>query len=72
MKSKPISLNLVIFAMFISRSISTLVNREDSPTLSFKISTKLKQHVMVLTKLNFMENYFMLILLLVTEKLLVK
>jgi len=27
---------------------------------------------MVLTKLNFMENYFMLILLLVTEKLLVK
>ena len=34
MKSKPISLNMVIFAMFISRSISTLVNQEDSPTLS--------------------------------------
>ena len=34
MKSKPISLNLVIFVMFISRSISTLVNQEDSPTLS--------------------------------------
>jgi len=72
MKSKPISLNLVIFVMFISRSISTLVNQEDSPTLSFKISTKPKQHVMVLTKLNFMENYFMLILLPVTEKPLVK
>ena len=34
MKSKPISLNMVIFVMFISRSISTLVNQEDSPTLS--------------------------------------
>jgi len=33
---------------------------------------KLKQHVMELTKPNFTENYFMLILLLVTEKRLVK
>ena len=34
MKSKLISLNMVTFEMFIFRSISTLVNREDSPTLS--------------------------------------
>jgi len=72
MKSKLISPNLVIFVTFIFQSISILVNQEDSPTLSFKISTKLKQHVMELTKPNFTENYFMLILLLVTEKRLVK
>jgi len=63
---------MVTFEMFIFRSISTLVNREDSPTLSFKISTKLKKHATELTKQNFMENYFMLILLLVIEKLLAK
>ena len=34
MKSKLILLNMVISAMFIFQSISTLVNREDSPTLS--------------------------------------
>jgi len=72
MKSKLILLNMVISAMFIFQSISTLVNREDSPTLSFKISTKLKKHAIELTKLNFTENCFMLILLLVIEKLLVK
>ena len=34
MKSKLISPNMVTFEMFIFRLISTLVNREDSPTLS--------------------------------------